>query len=168
MLLVNLPWWVIPVTMKCFVISELNVFYVPICFSFMTAESLDQNVVIWNIICCLSAGLHGQKQPSLLLSEHKQRVFFISFCQVWSQCSLKKSILHQTLMLSLKFQVNEHHCSCLAGRNICYLDFLHAVSHRVPIDTLDGRSQTFILEGSAHVTALLLLTAGQHTPPHDI
>lgn len=54
----------------------------------------------------------------------------------------------------------------LQQRN-CYLDFLHAVGQRVPKDTLDVWSQTFTLEGNSHISTLLLLTAGQHTPPQD-
>lgn len=52
--------------------------------------------------------------------------------------------------------------------NICYLDFLHAVGHRISIETLNGRDQTFTLEGTAHVGTLLLLTTGNHTPPQDL
>lgn len=50
-------------------------------------------------------------------------------------------------------------------QNISHLNFAHAVGHRVPIDTLDVRSQTFTLKGCGHVDTLLPLTDGQHTPP---
>lgn len=49
-----------------------------------------------------------------------------------------------------------------------YLDFFHAVGHRVPVDALNARSQAFFLEFRAHVGTFLLLAAGQHTPPKDI
>lgn len=51
---------------------------------------------------------------------------------------------------------------------ICYLDFVHAVRHRLPVDTIDDWSQTFTFEARAHVATLLLLATGQHTPPQHI
>lgn len=49
-----------------------------------------------------------------------------------------------------------------------YLDFVHAVGHRVTVDALHFRRQAFILEFRAHVGAFLLLAAGQHAPPKDV
>lgn len=49
-----------------------------------------------------------------------------------------------------------------------YLDFFHAVGHRVAVDALNGWSQAFPLEFRAHVTTFLLLAAGHHAPPEDI
>lgn len=49
-----------------------------------------------------------------------------------------------------------------------YLDFVHAVGHRVPVVALNDGRQAFLFEFSAHVATFLLLAAGQHTPAKDV